>query len=329
MNLLQRSIEINLEDLQSANLHEETYVEVQDGWITLTELINATRNFSPEMEIGRGCFGIIYKAELQNYQAVAVKKLSPQSEKIINLTINEIETLKLLNHENVLPLLDFYSSEILNFLVYEYMANGSLHRVLHDVSTPVILNWEARFNICLGIAKGLMYLHSKSVVHRNIKSSNILLNETLTPKISNTGLVKDIEEENQNMFTQASVLTQSYMAPENAQQSDITEKVDVYSYGILLLEIVSGEECIDHKKNDNHVSLLDKALDLHGKGRLVDLVDGRLSNFNTQQAIYVLKLAIMCTNMSPSLRPAMSDIVVVLEGDKTIEQISEVHSISS
>ncbi|XP_050216252.1 probable LRR receptor-like serine/threonine-protein kinase At1g07650 isoform X2 [Mercurialis annua] len=241
MNQLQRSIKIDPEDLQSANLHDETYIEIQDGWVTLRELISATQNFSPDKEIGRGCFGVTYKAELQDFQVVAVKKLKFRPELNLNMTRNEIESLKLLNHENVVQLLDFYSSPNLTFLVYEYISGGSLNEALHGHSN-FMLNWKTRFEICLGIAKGLMYLNSKSVVHDNIKSSDILLTETLVPKISNQFMLSGCKDS------------------EHVQKNDTVEKKDVYSYGILLLEIVSGKEVTQYQENDNSVFLLDKLL---------------------------------------------------------------------
>lgn len=185
---------------------------------------------------------------------------------------------------------------------------------------------KKRFNICRGIAKGLKYLHERKpqIIHRNIKSTNILLDANLNPKISDFGLAKLYEDGNPYIAVGAGKQL-SYMAPEYATRRAMTVKVDVFSFGILLLEIVSGKNNADSTGDENSVFLLDTASKLHAKQELEQLVYTRLDTSSSEsgQARIALNLAIMCTDQSPSLRPTMSQVVAVLERSKTLEDISK------
>ncbi|KAL5771680.1 hypothetical protein ACOSP7_015834 [Xanthoceras sorbifolium] len=291
---------------------------------TVKQVIDATRKFSHKMEIGRGRFGKLYKAALPD-QTVAVKRLFLQSNQAIDQIGREVYTLKTVKHQNLLEFLDVYSKKDLHMLIYEYMEHGSLAHALFDLSSDLELNWDTRFNICLGIAKGLKYLHEDSrlkIVHRNVKPSNILLDGELKAKISDFGLAKLYEEETPNVVIGAGD-TLSYMAPEYATANVVTEKADVYSFGIVLLEIVSGKKNADHRPNQESVYLIDDACVLHSKGRLVNLIDEKLHTFDRNQALDILNLAILCIDRSPTLRPTMSEVVSVLEGNKKIEELSK------
>ncbi|KAL5769283.1 hypothetical protein ACOSQ2_016066 [Xanthoceras sorbifolium] len=291
---------------------------------TVKQVIDSTRKFNHKMEIGRGRFGILYKAALPD-QTVAVKRLFLQSNQAIDQIGREVYTLKTVKHQNLLEFLDVYSKKDLHMLIYEYMEHGSLAHALFDLSSDLELNWDTRFNICLGIAKGLKYLHEDSrlkIVHRNVKPSNILLDGELKAKISDFGLAKLYEEETPNVVIGAGD-TLSYMAPEYATANVVTEKADVYSFGIVLLEIVSGKKNADHRPNQESVYLIDDACVLHSKGRLVNLIDEKLHTFDRNQALDILNLAILCIDRSPTLRPTMSEVVSVLEGNKKIEELSK------
>ncbi|KAK9943887.1 hypothetical protein M0R45_009478 [Rubus argutus] len=291
--------------------------------ITLKQLKYATRNFSKRNEIGQGGFGTVYKAEVQG-KIVAVKKLSSHSEERINQLKNEFYTLKSISHQNLVQLLDVYNAKGLHLLIYEYMQNNSLSHALFDSKSKLKLDWEARFNICLGIARGLVYLHEHprlKMVHRDIKSTNILLDGDFKAKISDFGLASLYTEDDQFKFIKVEV-TQGYMSPEYVR-GIVTSKADVYSFGVVILEIVSGRRNAGHKLHSQESEfLLDTAYDLHRKGRLVDLVDKNLSTkYDAKQAIIILNLAVKCTSISPTLRPTMSEVVSVLVGDKKIEEI--------
>eukprot|EP00258_Populus_trichocarpa_P027643 XP_024443662.1 probable LRR receptor-like serine/threonine-protein kinase At1g53430 isoform X3 [Populus trichocarpa] len=312
--------------LRKSELDEIT-IEVQGKSFTLKQIIDATRKFSPKMEIGRGRFGIVYKAELPNEIKLAVKKISPHSKQQGKDELQrEIFNLKSLHHENLVQLLDGYSNKGLHLLVYDYMHKGSLHRALFEPNSTTKLDWRARFDICLGIARGLKYLHEEKrfkIVHGNIKPSNIMLDNSLTAKLSDFGLATLCDEEDPFMAIKAKG-SRVYMAPEYSMGKAITVKADVYSFGVVLLEIVSGKVSADYTPNQEAEFLLDKAGVLHDKGRILELVDKKLaSSYNRKQALTVLLLAMKCVNLSPTLRPKMSEVVSVLEGEKRIDEISE------
>ncbi|KAH9698994.1 putative LRR receptor-like serine/threonine-protein kinase [Citrus sinensis] len=294
-----------------------TTVNLRGKSYTLKQVKVATRNFSPRNVIGTGRFGTVYKAELPD-QTVAVKMLSSQSKQVIDQIGTEVYALTTLKHENIVEFLDGYSKKDLNLLIYEYMEKGSLERALFDANSSTRLDWPARVRICHGIAKGLKYLHednpSRKIVHRNIKPSNILLDGNLNAKVSDLGLAKLYDEENPYKFIQEKG-TVVYMAPEYAMRKAITEKVDVFSFGIVLLEIISGQTNAKYEANQETEFLLDTAIVLHSKGRLSELVDKQMPNEHAvmKQAKIILELAMRCVDQSPTLRPTMSEAVSALE----------------
>ncbi|XP_011012899.1 PREDICTED: probable LRR receptor-like serine/threonine-protein kinase At1g53440 isoform X4 [Populus euphratica] len=303
----------------------ETKVKIGERTFTLKQIIHATKKFSPKMQLGSGRSGIVYRAELPDL-TVAVKKLFTHS-KAVDEIESEVYAKKALDlkHENLVNLIASYSRRHLILLIYEYMEHGSLGQVLFGTNPTVQIDWQKRFIICRGIAKGLKYLHERNppIIHRNIKANNILLDASCNPKISDFGLAKLYEEENPYIAIGAGG-DLLYMSPEYATRRAMTVKVDVYSFGILLLEIVSGRNNADYRANQETVFLLDTAGNLNARGRLGDLVDPSLRTYDWDQAKIVLHLAMMCTDQSPSLRPTMSEVVAVLEGEKTLEDLSKV-----
>ncbi|KAI5559920.1 hypothetical protein BDE02_16G010500 [Populus trichocarpa] len=309
---------------QQSDLNE---VQGDEKSFALKQIIDATRKFSPKMEIGRGRFGIVYEAELPNKRKLAVMKISPRNSKQQGKDElqGEISKLKSLHHENLVQLLRGYSNKDLHLLVNEQ--KGSLQRALFEPDSTTKLDWKARFDICLGIARGLTYLHEeKRIVHGNINPSNIMLDDnSLTAKLSAFGLATLCDEEDPFMTIEAKE-SRVYMAPEYSMGKAIdTVKADVYSFGVVLLEIVSGTVSAEYTPNQEEAKfLLDKASVLHHKGRILDLVDKKLaSSYDRKQALTVLLLAMKCVNLSPTLRPKMSEVVSVLEDEKRIDAISE------
>lgn len=202
--------------------------------------------------------------------------------------------------------------------MYEYLENNSLARALFGREEHQLqLDWQTRRKILLGIAKGLSYLHEESrlkIVHRDIKATNVLLDKDLNAKISDFGLAKLDEEENTHISTRIAG-TIGYMAPEYAMRGYLTDKADVYSFGVVALEIVSGKSNTNYRPKEEFVYLLDWAYVLHERNNLLELVDPRLSSsYSKEEATKMLNLALLCTNISPSLRPAMSSVVRMLEG---------------
>nr|POF24176.1 putative leucine-rich repeat receptor-like serine/threonine-protein kinase [Quercus suber] len=211
-------------------------------------------------------------------------------------------------------------------LVYEYMENNSLaHALFGPAGGRLKLDWPARQKICAGIARGLAFLHEEStlkIVHRDIKSTNILLDGDLNPKISDFGLAKLYEEENTHISTRIAG-TIGYMAPEYALWGFLTYKADVYSFGVVALEIISGKNNMKYRPNENCVCLLDWAMVLQQKGNLMELVDPELgSEFSKEEAIIMIKVALLCINPSAALRPTMTAVVSMLEGRTVVQELT-------
>ncbi|KAM1562457.1 hypothetical protein TB1_005363 [Malus domestica] len=297
----------------------------QDKFVTVKELIDATGNFSNKKKLG--CSKTFFMAKLQGH-TVAVKRLDSAhfKEKIDKLK-KEIGIIESLQHNNILKLLDVYIGKDLQFLVYEYMENQSLEDILFVPSnlklSSLKLEWETRFNICLGIAQGLQYLHEHErvqIVHTNIKSANILLNEKLEAKISNFGFANLYTEEDK-VKAIARETKKGYMAPEYLQMDDLESKVDVFSFGVVVLEIVSGERNVRNQLKKETEVLLDRAYQANRKGNLKSLVDKSLSAYDQREALTILRLAVECTSMGTSVRPPMSGVVSVLLGKKSIDEV--------
>ncbi|KAK2967488.1 hypothetical protein RJ640_010129 [Escallonia rubra] len=306
--------------------NEEKRIELQNGSVSVGQIIDATNNFNSKMEIGRGGFGTVYKAQIHG-QIVAVKKLSSPSKQKLQEFNTEVHSLSSLKHENVVRLYGGYSGKELHLLIYEYMEHKSIADALFETRSRLKLDWKTRREICLGIAKGLKYLHGESrlqMVHRDIKAQNILLGGTdgnLTAKISDFGLAMLCEEGNENMVSKVAG-THGYLAPEYAMRGILSQKADVYSFGVLLLEIVSGKSNAVSRPTQETVFLLDTAYVYNKEGRLADLVDKDLSScYDFTEAMRILNLAMMCTSQTPTLRPTMSEVVSVLQDGKTVEQV--------
>ncbi|KAG6692172.1 hypothetical protein I3842_10G100200 [Carya illinoinensis] len=300
-------------------------LDLQTGFFTYKQIKAATNNFDASNKIGEGGFGSVYKGILLDGTIIAVKKLSSKSSQGNREFVNEIGMISALQHPNVVRLYGGCVEGNQLFLVYEYMENNSLARPLFDPEQfQLKLDWPTRQKICVGIARGLAFLHEEStlrIVHRDIKTTNVLLDSNLNPKISDFGLAKLDEEEKTHISTRVAG-TIGYMAPEYALWGYLTYKADVYSFGIVALEIVAGRSNMKFRPNESYVCLLDWALVMQQKGNLVELVDPNLgSEFNMEEAIRMIKIALLCTNPSPALRPTMSATVSMLEGQTAVEEV--------
>ncbi|CAJ1957649.1 unnamed protein product, partial [Sphenostylis stenocarpa] len=260
---------------------------------------------------------------LSDGAVIAVKQLSSKSKQGNREFINEIGMISALQHPNLVKLYGCCIEGNQLLLVYEYMENNSLARALFGKEHERMqLDWPRRMKICVGIAKGLAYLHEESrlkIVHRDIKATNVLLDKHLNAKISDFGLAKLDEEENTHISTRIAG-TIGYMAPEYAMRGYLTDKADVYSFGVVALEIVSGKSNTNYRPKEEFVYLLDWAYVLQEQGNLLDLVDPSLgSKYSSEEAMRMLQLALLCTNPSPTLRPPMSSVVSMLEGKTPIQ----------
>ncbi|KAK1416699.1 hypothetical protein QVD17_25815 [Tagetes erecta] len=293
-------------------------LELQTGYYSLRQIKSATHNFDSANKIGEGGFGPVYKGVLSDGSEIAVKQLSAKSKQGNREFVTEIGMISALQHPNLVKLYGccIEGKELL--LVYEYLENNSLARALFGKEDQRLnLDWTTRQKICIQVARGLAYLHEESrlkIVHRDIKATNVLLDKELNAKISDFGLAKLDEEENTHISTRIAG-TIGYMAPEYAMRGYLTDKADVYSFGIVALEIVSGKSNTNYRPKEEFVYLLDWAYVLQEQENLIQLVDPGLgSNYSKKEAMRMLSIALLCTNPSPTLRPAMSAVVSMLEG---------------
>ncbi|KAL5577026.1 hypothetical protein UlMin_018725 [Ulmus minor] len=304
---------------------ELTGLELITNSFTLRQLRAATNNFDSANKIGEGGFGSVYKGELVDGTVIAVKKLSSKSRQGNREFVTEIGIISGLQYPN---LVKFYGCCIDGnhlLLVYEYMENNCLARALFASSKAgersLKLDWAVRVKICVGIAKGLAFLHEGSalkIVHRDIKATNVLLDRDLNAKISDFGLAKLHEDDDTPISTRIAG-TIGYMAPEYALWGFLTEKADVYSFGVVALEIVSGKNNTSYRPQNVCVCLLDYAFVLQKRKNLLEIVDPNLGNeFNKKEAEKIIKVALLCTNASAALRPTMSEVVSFLEGEGTL-----------
>ncbi|CAI0475649.1 unnamed protein product [Linum tenue] len=294
--------------------------DLPKGTFSLKQIRAATDDFNPKNKIGEGGFGPVYKGVLPDGTMIAVKQLSSKSKQGNREFLNEIGMISCLKHPNLVSLHGFSVEGDQLLLVYEYMENNSLARVLFGEgreNCDLKLDWPTRFKICVGIAKGLAFLHEESrlkIVHRDIKATNVLLDGDLNPKISDFGLAKLDEEEKSHISTRVAG-TIGYMAPEYALWGYLTYKADVYSFGVLTLEIVSGKNNNDFMPSNNCVCLLDWACHLQQSGNVSPIIDQTLrSRVKQEEAEIMIKVGLLCTNASSTLRPTMSEVVNMLEG---------------
>ncbi|XP_058100943.1 probable leucine-rich repeat receptor-like serine/threonine-protein kinase At3g14840 isoform X2 [Magnolia sinica] len=298
-------------------------LDLQIGFFTLREIRAATGNFHISNKIGEGGFGSVYKGLLSDGTSIAVKQLSSKSQQGSHEFVNEIGMISALQHPNLVKLNGCCIEGDQLLLVYEYMENNSLARALFGPTEYQLqLDWPTRHKICIGIARGLAYLHEESslkIVHRDIKATNVLLDRDLIPKISDFGLARLREEEKTHISTRVAG-TLGYMAPEYAMHGYLTQKADVYSFGVVALEIISGKSITDFRPEGNHIHLVDWAYGLQERGSLMALVDPKLGlEFNKKEAIAMINVALLCTNAYPVPRPAMSAVVSMLEGGSDIQ----------
>ncbi|KAL9367368.1 hypothetical protein Peur_038567 [Populus x canadensis] len=300
-------------------------LDLVTGIFTFRQIKAATNDFDPENKLGEGGFGSVYKGVLSDGTIIAVKQLSAKSKQGNREFVNEIGMISALQHPNLVRLYGCCIEGKQLLLVYEYMENNSLAHVLYGKKEDQRkLDWHTRRRICVGIAKGLAFLHEEStlkIVHRDIKATNVLLDGDMNAKISDFGMAKLDEEDNTHITTRVAG-TMGYMAPEYALYGYLTYKADVYSFGVVALEIVAGMNNMRFRHDEDFVCLLDWALNLQQNGDIMELVDPKLgSGFDKKEAVRMIQVALLCTNQSPALRPKMSAVVKMLEGKGDVQEL--------
>ncbi|KAM1484091.1 hypothetical protein TB2_035319 [Malus domestica] len=289
---------------------------------TYKELRIATDDFSPANKIGEGGFGSVYKGQLKDRKFAAIKVLSAESRQGVKEFLTEIDVISKIKHENLVELFGCCVEGNQRILVYNYLENNSLEQNLIGGSSNLQFSWRTRREICNGIACGLAFLHEEvrpHIIHRDIKASNILLDKDLMPKISDFGLAKLIPPNMTHVSTRVAG-TIGYLAPEYAIRGQLTRKADIYSFGVLLMEIVSGRCNTNTRLPIDEQYLLERTWKLYERRELVGLVDTSLDgDFDAEEACRFLKIGLLCTQDSPKLRPSMSTVVKMLKGEKVVD----------
>ncbi|XVF18227.1 hypothetical protein REPUB_Repub11eG0003300 [Reevesia pubescens] len=291
---------------------------------TYKELRTATEDFSLANKIGEGGFGSVYKGRLKNGKIAAIKVLSAESRQGVREFVTEIKVISEIEHENLVKLYGCCVEDNHRILVYNYLENNSLAQTLLGSGySNIQFNWRTRTKICIGIARGLAFLHEEvrpSIVHRDMKASNILLDRDLTPKISDFGLAKLIPANMTHVSTRVAG-TIGYLAPEYAIRGQLTRKADIYGFGVLLIEIVSGRCNTNTQLPVGEQYVLERTWDLYERRELVGLVDASMNgNFDAEEACRFLKIGLLCTQDNPKLRPSMSSVVKMLIGEKDVDE---------
>ncbi|KAJ9702957.1 hypothetical protein PVL29_004629 [Vitis rotundifolia] len=313
------------------------------------DLKAATKNFSAENKLGEGGFGDVYKVKfntylydcfdvycfgqvfigyleqgtLKNGKMVAVKRLFiVQPNRAKADFESEVKLISNIHHRNLIRLLGCCSKRSELILVYEYMANSSLDKFLFGERRGA-LNWKQRLDIIAGTARGLAYLHEEfhvCIIHRDIKSSNILLDNDFQPKIADFGLARLLPEDKSHLSTKFAG-TLGYTSPEYAIHGQLSEKVDTYSYGVVVLEIISGRKCNEMKAEPVGEYLLERAWKLYEDDKHLELVDESLDpeEYKAEEVKNIIEIALMCAQSSVSMRPTMSEVVVMLRSKGSLK----------
>ncbi|WCJ38487.1 Cysteine-rich receptor-like protein kinase 3 [Euphorbia peplus] len=290
---------------------------------TYETLETATNYFHVSNKLGEGGSGSVYKGTLPDGKVVAIKRLLFNTRQWVDHFFNEVNLISDIQHKNLVKLLGCSITGPESLLVYEFVPNQSLHDYLFGSATKNVhpLTWEMRFNIILGTAEGLTYLHEESkvrIIHRDIKLSNILLEVDFTPKIADFGLARLFPEDKTHITTVIAG-TLGYMAPEYIVRGKLTEKADVFSFGVVLIEVVTGKR--NNAFGQNSCSILQMVWNLFGTGRLCEAVDNALDgNYGQDEASRILQIGLLCVQASAELRPAMSIVVKMLKNEHEIMQ---------
>ncbi|GAY46221.1 hypothetical protein CUMW_095320 [Citrus unshiu] len=291
------------------------------SWFTYDELIQATNGFSAHNVLGEGGFGCVYKGVLADGREVAVKQLKiggSQGEREFRA---EVEIISRVHHRHLVSLVGYCISERERLLVYEYVPNDTLHYHLHAEGRPV-MDWATRVKVAAGAARGIAYLHEDChprIIHRDIKSSNILLDSSFEARVADFGLAKIALELDSNTHVSTRVMgTFGYMAPEYATSGKLTEKSDVYSFGVVLLELITGRKPVDASQPLGDESLVEWARPLLAEALEHEdfeaLVDSRLEkNYVDSEMFWMIEAAAACVRHSATKRPRMSQVVRALD----------------
>ncbi|XP_031390396.1 cysteine-rich receptor-like protein kinase 10 [Punica granatum] len=291
-------------------------------FMSLRIIASATKNFSSSNKLGQGGFGPVYKGVLPDGKEVAIKMLSSCSEQGAEEFTNEVLLIMNLQHRNLVKLLGFCVDREERMLVYEFMPNGSLDVMLLDPNRRAKLNWRQRLDIIDGIARGVLYLHEDSqlrIIHRDLKPSNILLDTDMNPKISDFGMARIFAGNDAGANTATIVGTYGYMAPEYAMEGLYSTKSDVFSFGVILLETITGERNTTFHLSKRAPTLLAYAWQLWNEGKGQELVDPLIKDswWFPEEFNRYMHVGLLCVQEDAYDRPSMSSVVVMLKSEST------------
>lgn len=294
-------------------------------------LEKATNYFHDSNKLGQGGSGSVYKGVLPDGKTVAIKRLFFNTRQWVDHFFNEVNLISGICHKNLVGLLGCSITGPESLLVYEYVSNQSLFdNLFGGKKNAPQLSWELRYKIVLGTAEGLAYLHEESnlrIIHRDIKLSNVLLDEDYAPKIADFGLARLFPEDKTHIST-AIAGTLGYMAPEYIVRGKLSEKADIYSFGVLVIEFICGRK--NNSFTQTSYSVLQMVWNLYGTGKLSDAVDpGLEGNFNSEEASRLLQIGLVCVQASAELRPSMSSVVKMLTGNHELPQPTQPPFINS
>ena len=309
--------------IQKADVVEAWELDIGPHRYSYKELEKATNGFGDKEILGFGGFGRVYKGTLPNSDTqIAVKRVSHDSKQGLQEFVSEVASIGRLRHRNLVQLLGWCRRQADLLLVYEFMPNGSLDKYLFE-EPKAILSWEQRFNIIKGVASGLLYLHEEweqTVVHRDIKAGNVLLDSEFNGRLSDFGLAK-LYEHGSNPSTTRVVGTLGYLAPELTRTGKPTTSSDVFAFGALMLEVVCGKRPINSKGLPEELMLVDWVWEKWRVGAALEVVDTKLEGiFDEAEAVLVLKLALFCSNDIVEARPTMKHVVRYLEGELVLPE---------
>ncbi|GJX90304.1 G-type lectin S-receptor-like serine/threonine-protein kinase [Tanacetum coccineum] len=291
-------------------------IEMELPLFSFSIVAKATANFSLDNKLGEGGFGPVYKGMLEDGREIAVKRLSKTSTQGPDEFMNEVICISKLQHRNLVKLLGCSIMGDEKLLIYEYMPNRSLDEFIFDKRQSTTLDWTKRLNIIKGIARGLLYLHQDSrlrIIHRDLKASNILLDLDMNPKISDFGIARSFGGNETEASTERVVGTYGYMSPEYALDGLFSIKSDVFSFGVLVLEIVTGKKNRGFVHSEHKNNLIGHAWTMHSEGKSMELLDSSVAEAsNASEVLRSMEVGLLCVQQSPDDRPNMSSVVFML-----------------
>ncbi|XP_074272100.1 G-type lectin S-receptor-like serine/threonine-protein kinase At1g11410 [Silene latifolia] len=282
---------------------------------TRNEIALATDSFSLDNKLGEGGFGSVYKGRLRNGKEIAVKKLAPNSGQGIHEFKNEVRLIAKLQHRNLVKIIGCCVQGDEKMLIYEFMPNNSLDSFMFKEENKSSLDWMKRVDIIMGIARGMLYLHQDSrlkIIHRDLKASNILLDKDMVPKISDFGMARIFVSEQKEENTTRVVGTYGYMAPEYALEGMISVKSDVFSFGVLMLEVITGRKNSGLYPDNPSINLVGHVWELWKLGSALEIGDPSLKDPDNEEILKFMQVGLLCVQESADDRPTMSEVVFML-----------------